>query len=569
MKIKTKLNLLLSIAILCVSVAVFSEYIAVSKNKVQLKVAENRYLSYAIADEFRHVSMDLTRLARSFVATGEQKYWDEYFHIVSWSSGKVNRPASVNKELSPNIKMSQLDIMKELNFSAQEFDYLKEASDASNGLINTETQAMETIKQNKFVKGPFQIGNEETLNVFALKLVFDTNYHNEVNKIMTPVGKFFIALDNRTAKELAVVNKDANFWLNAAFILQIVVGVLVAMIAWIMISLLFSPLDKVVNTLMKVDMGNGQLNLTQALNEKGEVELVALAKGFNLFNGGIKGILEKFSLSIKELSKSSSSLSVISVETENSVSVQQVALDLIATAVQELVATVQEVANNASDASESSKNCKSITSENLTIVAESVANMTTLSDEIATASVAIKNVETDSDTITTVLDVIRGIAEQTNLLALNAAIEAARAGEQGRGFAVVADEVRSLAKRTQDSTEEIQNMIQNLQQNTKKAVSAMGTSTTQASVCVDNTSKTGESIASLTGLIDDITDMNIQIATASKEQSIVVEEISKNVHEVLTEIDQTKSSAMQTAQKSEDLSKLSGELNTLTRQFKI
>ncbi|PKG37038.1 methyl-accepting chemotaxis protein [Psychromonas sp. Urea-02u-13] len=569
MKIKTKLIGLLSAALVFILLAIFTEFISLFKNEEQTSVAQQRYLSFAVADEFRHTSMDLTRLARTFVATGDQKYWDQYFHIIAWRSGKADRPASVNKELSPNIKISQLDIMKSLNFSEKEFEYLKVASAASQGLIATETQAMETIKQGKYVDGPFKMDADQALTAFALKLVFDNNYHNEVGKIMSPVGKFFTALDNRTSNELITVSNSSHFWLNAAFIFQLLVGFLVAVITWLIIRLLFSPLDKVINVLVAADMGNGKLNLTQTLDEKGEFELTALAKGFNLFNGGIRSIIEKFTASISELSQSSSALSVISEQTENSVSVQQIALDLVATAVQELVATVQEVANNALEASTTSTDCKDISSESLIIVKTSIENMATLAGEITSASAAIKAVEADSETITTILDVIRGIAEQTNLLALNAAIEAARAGEQGRGFAVVADEVRSLAKRTQEATEKVQSMIQNLQRNSKEAVQAMEKSTNQASICIDNTNKTEESINSISDLVGDITGMNIQIATASEEQSAVVEEISKNVHEILTEIDQTKSSAIQTAKNSEGLNKLSDELNILMKQFKI
>lgn len=569
MKIKTKLIGLLSVALVFILLAIFTEFISLFKNEEQTSVAQQRYLSFAVADEFRHTSMDLTRLARTFVATGDQKYWDQYFHIIAWRSGKADRPASVNKELSPNIKISQLDIMKSLNFSEKEFEYLKVASAASQGLIATETQAMETIKQGKYVDGPFKMDADQALTAFALKLVFDNNYHNEVGKIMSPVGKFFTALDNRTSNELITVSNSSHFGLNAAFIFQLLVGFLVAVITWLIIRLLFSPLDKVINVLVAADMGNGKLNLTQTLDEKGEFELTALAKGFNLFNGGIRSIIEKFTASISELSQSSSALSVISEQTENSVSVQQIALDLVATAVQELVATVQEVANNALEASTTSTDCKDISSESLIIVKTSIENMATLAGEITSASAAIKAVEADSETITTILDVIRGIAEQTNLLALNAAIEAARAGEQGRGFAVVADEVRSLAKRTQEATEKVQSMIQNLQRNSKEAVQAMEKSTNQASICIDNTNKTEESINSISDLVGDITGMNIQIATASEEQSAVVEEISKNVHEILTEIDQTKSSAIQTAKNSQGLNKLSDELNILMKQFKI
>ena len=567
MKLKTKLISTLGLTILVISIAILTGVFALNKNNLQVDASKSRYLSFALADEFRHTSMDLTRLARTYVATGDQKYWDQYFYIVDWRNGKSPRPSYVNAELYRNETMPQKDIMKELNFSQEEFDLLSKASAASNDLINTETQAMETIRQGKIVAGPFVMQANESEPEFALRILFDKNYHSEVIKIMTPVNQFFVALDKRTAMALSNASNAASFWLDTSFILQVIVGSIVAFFTWIIVRILFNPLSKVIKTMMSVEQKNGRLNLRQRLDEKGEEEISALAKSFNLFSSSIDHIVHKFTSSITELNSSSSSLFSIAEETKKSLDHQRCGLDQVATAAQQLVSTVQSVGNNAAEASNVAKNSDQLVSEGLVTINKAITNIQTLALEITEATSAIQNVENDSNTITGVLDVIRGIADQTNLLALNAAIEAARAGEQGRGFAVVADEVRSLAKRTQDSTEEIQVMIENLQTNSKKAVGAMETSNSQATECVETTGKAGESLESISECITGISGMNVQIATASEEQSAVVEEITKNIHTILQEIESSLLAANETASNSEDVSRVSNNLKDLLDQF--
>jgi methyl-accepting chemotaxis protein len=194
--------------------AIASQNIAQQKNDGQIENSSTRYLSYLLADEFRQTSMDLTRLGRTYVATGEQKYWDAYWNIVKWRNGELERPDYVDDALYKGERKKQNDIMKELNFSNEEFALLKEAGDNSNALIKTETQAMESIRQGTIVDGPFQSLVGESVKDFAIRIVFDQNYHNEVSKIMLPVGKFFNALDQRTASNLKESQDAASSWLT-------------------------------------------------------------------------------------------------------------------------------------------------------------------------------------------------------------------------------------------------------------------------------------------------------------------------------------------------------------------
>lgn len=569
MNIKNKLFIAFTVAIGFILIAIIAGILTLEKNEDQIKASETKYLSFVIADEFRHTSINLTRLARAYVATGEQKYWDQYYDIVNWRSGKTKRPNSVDKNLYPNQIKSQKSIMQELKFSEKEFKLLAKAASASNNLIRTETQAMETIHQQKFVDGPFELMKDENIKQFALRIVFDQNYHNEIKKIMTPVTKFFIELEHRTESNLSVASQSASDWLFLVFILQVFTGILILLITYFVSRQLFKPLNHAISTIMKVDMGNGQINLTQKLNDNGNDEISKLSKSFNVFSFSVKNLIGSSNESMEKLSHSSQRLSEIATHTQQSFIKQESSLAQVSTASQQMVTTVHTVASNAAEASIISSQAKVQASEGFNIVESAVENINALANEIDKASLAIENVEHDSKTIATVLDVIKSIADQTNLLALNAAIEAARAGEQGRGFAVVADEVRSLAQRTQDSTTEIQTMIENLQHNSSDAVTVMKHSTSQAMVCVENTNQAGESLKSLLNDINTMTDMNTQVATASEEQSTVISDISNNIHLVMAELKEAMGSVNLTAENSTELLLLSENLTSQLKLFKL
>jgi len=231
-------------------------------------------------------------------------------------------------------------------------------------------------------------------------------------------------------------------------------------------------------------------------------------------------------------------------------------------------ATVQEVARNAQHAASAAKEATDASDDGKKVVAKTIGVINTLASEVEGAAEVIQTLEQDSVDIGKVLDVIRGIAEQTNLLALNAAIEAARAGEQGRGFAVVADEVRTLASRTQTSTEEIDEMITRLQAGTNRAVKAMQVGTEQAQAGVDQAAEAGNSLESITQAIAQINDMNIQIANAAEEQSAVAEEINRNITNISDVADQAAGGARETTQASEQVAMLSEKLGGLVSQFK-
>ena len=252
-----------------------------------------------------------------------------------------------------------------------------------------------------------------------------------------------------------------------------------------------------------------------------------------------------------------------------SASRQQRETDLIATAIQQMTASVQDVALNAQRTAEVAARADSEAASGRQIVGRTGDSITRLAGDIQQAAEVIHQLESHSQEISRVLEVIHGIAEQTNLLALNAAIEAARAGEQGRGFAVVADEVRTLASRTQKSTEEIQAMIEQLQSGVRNAVQAMKEAQLRArsgSQCVE---KAAQSLSVIANEVGTINEMNTQIATAAEQQSAVAEEINRNITTISRIADTTSADAAQTSQISDELVRLATELNRLVGQFKL
>ena len=241
----------------------------------------------------------------------------------------------------------------------------------------------------------------------------------------------------------------------------------------------------------------------------------------------------------------------------------------VATATNEMTASIQEVANSASRASTAAE-----TAAREALLAKDVTENTneailSLADEISQATSSIRSLEEQSTQIGSVLDVIRGISEQTNLLALNAAIEAARAGEQGRGFAVVADEVRSLAQKTQKSATEIEAMISQLQTGSRLAVNMMESSSHRTTETIEMANRAGLAITSISSAVDAINDMNAQIACAAEEQSAVSEEINKSITNISDLSQQTAGGAQQTAEATLQLAQLAEQLNGLVEQFKV
>ncbi|AZZ45457.1 methyl-accepting chemotaxis protein [Pseudomonadaceae bacterium SI-3] len=318
---------------------------------------------------------------------------------------------------------------------------------------------------------------------------------------------------------------------------------------------------------MEAMTADEDLSRTVAVHAQDEVG--AMGTAFNRMIFKFRNSLEAVAAVTHQLGEVSNRVSSVAEKTQTAVMEQRSETDMVASAMNEMSATVQEVARHANETASASSGADEESRVGVTLATEALDGIEVLIQDIEKAAQVIKQVETDSVSIGMVLNVINGIAEQTNLLALNAAIEAARAGEQGRGFAVVADEVRTLASRTQKSTEEIQRTIEQLQNGVRNAVHAMEGAQVRAHSGSDCVAKTAQSLTVIAGEVNTINGMNTQIATAAEEQSAVAEEINRNITTISTIADTTLADASQTSQISEELVQLAAELNRLVSQFRL
>ncbi|OLQ73299.1 chemotaxis protein [Photobacterium proteolyticum] len=309
-------------------------------------------------------------------------------------------------------------------------------------------------------------------------------------------------------------------------------------------------------------------DLTIRVKRGGKNEVGILLSAIQTTADSLKGIIGNITDASKRLGDASEHLTTITTNTSRGAQEQQHMTDQVAVAMNQMSISVQEVAQNAVKAAQFANDAHSEAQTGIEIVQGTIESISKLDDEISLTSSRLGELAQEADNIGGILDVIRGIADQTNLLALNAAIEAARAGEQGRGFAVVADEVRGLAKRTQDSTTEIQELIERLQQGTHDVVASMEKSSDFVKASVVDAGKSGDAFNVITEAIAKINDMNTQSANASEEQSVTTEEINKNVVNVNKISEQSAVEAARTVESSKELSELSMTLQGIVGQFR-
>jgi len=324
-----------------------------------------------------------------------------------------------------------------------------------------------------------------------------------------------------------------------------------------------------VHKLKDVTLLVSQGDLTVSVNCGTEDELKEVETSLNEMikhlNSTVRGLGSTASL----LASASEELSATTNQARSGAQEQQDQTNQVATAMNEMTATVQEIARHAEMVAAESQTADREAKEGGEIITTTIGSINNLSVEVGEAAGVIQELEKNSNDIGTVLDVIQSIAEQTNLLALNAAIEAARAGEHGRGFAVVADEVRTLASRTQESTEQIQNMVSSLQSHTHKAVQVMDADTKHAMKMAESTSGATDSLGRIVLSVAQISDMSIQVASASEEQSLVSEEINRNIVRIADLSAESMLGSEQIAEGSDELARLASELETVVKHFKI
>ena len=281
----------------------------------------------------------------------------------------------------------------------------------------------------------------------------------------------------------------------------------------------------------------------------------------------LRTVIKRIEQSAALLSKEAQNSSALVTSSNQNINQQNQELEMVATAVNEMTAAIQEVAQNTGNAAQAADDAEKMSQQGALTITDAMGIIDSLDTRVSTASDSIVQLKKDSENIGGVLEVIRSIAEQTNLLALNAAIEAARAGEQGRGFAVVADEVRTLAGRSHDATEEIQVMVEQLQQGVASAVTNMEEVSKRAAEGVAQVEESAEALAEISGSVKIINDMNTQIAVATEEQNSVAAEVSRNIEQINQLSGETAQGANQAEQNSQKMTKLAEELKVMVEQF--
>ncbi|WP_460138953.1 methyl-accepting chemotaxis protein [Pseudomonas sp. H3_F05] len=381
--------------------------------------------------------------------------------------------------------------------------------------------------------------------------------------LQLPLNAVMADLQNLQA-DLDAQRKSDTFGMAMVGLIIAGIGLLVI---WLVGHGIARPLKQMVAMLDDIAQGEG--DLTRRLSSDRSDELGSIAKGFNTFLAKLQAMITQVVTSVQSVSDSSEHTADIAIRTNIGVQKQMAEIDQVATAVQEMTATAQDVARNATQAAQAASHADQAASQGMQIVRDTSNSIGALAVEIGKAVDVVQTLAKDSENINAILTAIRGIAEQTNLLALNAAIEAARAGEQGRGFAVVADEVRNLAQKTQKATEEIQSMIQQLQQGTRDVVRVMEDSQSRTDESVQHAAKAAEALETITQAVSVINDMNTQIASAAEEQSAVADDINRNVINIGQVANEVAGGADESSSASAGLTRLAEQQRRLINQFKV
>jgi methyl-accepting chemotaxis protein len=347
--------------------------------------------------------------------------------------------------------------------------------------------------------------------------------------------------------------------------LLIIATVLTLLFAWLLTKSITQPIDSALKAAEDIAEGD----LTRTITVDGTDEAGRLLAAMLKMQSKLRDTLQRISGSATQLASAAEELNAVTDESARGLSQQNNEIEQAATAVNQMTSAVEEVARNAVSTSEASKNATTSASDGRDLVQETVSAIERMSNDVQSTSTLIGNLADESRDIGKVLDVIRGLADQTNLLALNAAIEAARAGEAGRGFAVVADEVRALAHRTQQSTSEIERMIGSIQGGTEQAVNSMRSSTERAESTLNIAKGAGLALDTINSAVVEINERNLVIASAAEEQAQVAREVDRNLVNIRDLSTQSATGANQTSAASNELSRLAVDLNGMVARFKV
>ncbi|WP_172838793.1 methyl-accepting chemotaxis protein [Solemya velesiana gill symbiont] len=389
----------------------------------------------------------------------------------------------------------------------------------------------------------------------------------------TPAIRGFEVLEQHyrklTMQEADELDQEIGSAVQWMIMITAIGGLLIIVLIQLTRLSVIRPVESAVDAMQEIAQGDG--DLTRRWDTNADLEIARFSEAFNLFVSKVEGLVSEVIRSVNAMDAAAKKLVELAESTDSGASHQQAEIEHAAKAVSDLATTARQLAVSAGETAGSTREADHQATEGVDVVQNSITSVQALAQEINDGAEVTRELHSESQNIGTVLDVIRSIAEQTNLLALNAAIEAARAGEQGRGFAVVADEVRSLAQRTQESTEEIQDMVIRLQDRASAAVATMEQGCMQAGEGAELAAGAGRSLHSITSTVtvSDISLKSSEIADAAINQSEVCEAVNRNISEVADEARRTSETARETSQISSEIVEIARELHELLSQFHI
>ncbi|MCF7515218.1 methyl-accepting chemotaxis protein [Pseudoalteromonas sp. L23] len=503
------------------------------------QMADNRYKAYQLADELRQSSDDLTRLGRTYAVTGNDKYEKMYMDVLAIRNGEKPRPEGYHKiywDLVLNYgekpkpdgqREVLLDAMKAAGFSQKELNYLSEAQANSDGLVALEVEAMNAVKGKfKDSAGNYTIQGEPNLNK-AVKLTHSDDYHRYKANIMKPVESFFTELESRTKQNVVQAHSAVESYVLWAMVMLVITVCFSLFGVYLVRRRIVKPIELLGRTFEEIGSSN---DLRKTVDESGATEIKAVANIVNRMLSSFKNTVTNIGSAGGAMSQSSKEVAHF-IRSNKEISEEQNArLETIATAAEEMTATLNEVTSSTVSTADYANQVELEAQRGMEVMSQTSQQFSDLSVRFDETANIISELTEQSDQVSNVVSVIQAIAEQTNLLALNAAIEAARAGEQGRGFAVVADEVRTLAQRTQKSTEEIRDIINQLQTKAGSANTAIQQSQHQVQTTEEQVMVSSEVLDSIFEAVSKIKDLTQGVATASQEQLSVTEDINTNIN---------------------------------------
>jgi methyl-accepting chemotaxis protein len=466
-------------------------------------------------------------------------------------------------------------MLQAMNEARVRLDQSRKGDDsAGQGKIEQASQALTQAEQLKTTvkdEGYQTVLNEVTghISSFSDKLAEYTGLleqektvyqqlHQRADQVVARVDQAYVAEDQSMQTEL----KENSLLIIGSSALALLVGLVAA---WVITRLIVAPLRSVIRVAQQI--ASGDLSGTVEVTRRDEIG--QLMQAMQQMGAGLSHIVSGLQAGIEQLATSAQSLSAVTEQTNLEVSSQKEETEQVATAMNQMTATVHDVARNAEEAAQAAQTADGKVESGQQVVRQSMARIEQLADSATSASSSIESLSAEIQNIGTVLGVIKSVAEQTNLLALNAAIEAARAGEQGRGFAVVADEVRALAKRTQQSTEEIERLVSALRTAAQTSVQQIQSSGELVKLAVSDALQTESALGSIASAVSLIQQMNQQIAAAAEEQSSVAEEINRSVTSIRASADQSSLAMQGNAASSIELAQLGVELKGMVGHFRL